>query len=194
MFPLPSDRPAAAEDGTLYAVLMLDRLHEARPMVRAFDAGAAGRYRTVLADRLKGTEWLGAEVWLPALDQLRLSWRDGRLSCTDIRLAAAAGLPALDLVIFDHVLDSMGEDEARGLVEAHFARSALTLVVMPAARTGERWLPAHRTTLVHGETGVYFLSQDVERCAHLVRLQQVIPPLVQRTLPGDRLRWSVAPA
>ncbi len=183
---------AEARPGTLYTVLMLDKLHEARPIACVFDAGAEGHSRALLADRLTGSEWLGIEVWLPVLDQLRLSWREGRLTCTDIRLAAAAGLPALDLVIFDHVLDTMGEDEARTLVEAHLARSTLGLVLMPAARNGARWLPAHRTTLIHGEVGVHFLSGDPERSEHLTRLQNVVPPLVQRLLPGDIIRWTVA--
>jgi hypothetical protein len=186
-----SNGDLTAGDGTLYAVLMLDRLHEAQPFVRAFDAGAEGRYRAVLAERLKGTEWLGIEIWLPVLDRLRLVRRpDGRLSCTDIRLLAAAGLPALDLVIFDHVLDALDEDETRTLLGAHLARSALVLVLMPAAWTGGRWLPALRTTLIHGEVGVHFLSADAGRGRHLARLQERVPPLVQRTLPGDAIRWS----
>ena len=180
-----------SEDGTLYAVLMLDKLHEARVIARAFDAGAEGRYRALLADRLKGTEWLGVEIWLSALAELRLVLRNGKLSCTDLRVMAAADLPPLDLIVLDHLLDRMDEAEARALVLAHLARSALVLVLMPAARMAERWLPAQRASLVHGSVGVHFLSGDEERQAHLARLQGMIPPLIQRTLPDDSLRWTI---
>ncbi len=179
-----------SEEGTLYAVLMLDKLHEARAIARAFDAGAEGRYRALLADRLKGTEWFGIEIWASALAELRLVSRNGRLSCTDLRVMAAADLPPLDLVILDHLLDRMEETEARALVLAHLARSALVLVLMPSARMGERWLPARGVSLVHGSVGVHFLSGDEERQAHLARLQGIIPPLIQRTLPDDSLRWT----
>jgi len=179
-------------EGILYILLMLDKLHEARPIGRAFDAGTEGRFRALLAPRLQGSAWLGIEeVWLPALDRLRLSWRDGRLVCTDLRLLAAADLPSLELTVLDHVSDTSAEEPARTLVEAHLARSALVLVLLPAARAGERWLPALRTFLVHGGTGAYFLSRDDGRHRHLARLQEVVPPLVRRILPDDvLLRWS----
>ncbi len=165
---------------------MLRKLHEIRRFDRILDAGAEGRYRAILTEHLPGATWLGTEAWTPVLDGLRLRRRNGRLDCADIRIAAAALLAGLDLVLFEDVFEHLERDDALALAGAWLEHSALVLVSLSARLPVGAELPGLRTTFRHADTAVRFLSSDVERSRQVTLLHSGITAVVIRRLgePG----------
>jgi hypothetical protein len=205
--------PSSTQYGKLYSQLMLKKLFDAGAIRIVADFGCgSGTYHDLLAAQMPGVMWTGIEVWEPYVEQFGLKDKYDRLIVQDSRVVDCAALAPVDLAIFGDMLEHMTREEAIALVDRAHAVAPLVLISIPVvnypqgpefgnpyeAHVEENWdheqimrsFAGVTAFFIHDHIGVYILTGNETASSQVNALQAVIPELLHRQLPKDRMAWG----
>ncbi|MBX9633728.1 MAG: class I SAM-dependent methyltransferase [Magnetospirillum sp.] len=205
--------PCSAQYGKLYTSLMLRKLGEAGIIGTVVDGGCgSGTYKKLLGPHFPNATWIGIEAWQPYVAQFELERQYDRIVVSDLREVAFDRLGPVDLAIFGDVLEHMTKAEAVEVVARARAVASYVLISIPVvdypqdpvndnpfeAHVKDDWdhyevmhtFPGITAFFVHDHIGIYILTSTAAATDNVNQLQKVIPGLVRRQCPNDRMAWG----
>lgn len=192
---------------------MLKKLHEVGDLSSVVDVGCgSGTYHDLLAADLPGAHWTGVEVWEPYVERYALRQKYDKVAVSDARLFDFASVAPASIVLFGDVVEHMTKAEAVGVIERARAVAPYVMISIPVVpypqdeiegnpyevHVKDDW--SHYEVmltfagisgfLIHHHIGVYFLAGTAEASERIAALQRVIPDLLHRNLPQEKLAWG----
>jgi len=203
--------PGSPAFGKVYTGMMLHKFFEAGLIRRVVDVGAgSGTYRKLLINEGPGATWVAVEAWKPNIGEYALETLYDEVLNEDVRQVDFTTLGP-DLVVFGDVLEHMTKEEAqevvgRALATARYVMISIPIIHYPQGEIDgnpferhvkEDWshnevcdsFPDLVTCLVHDHIGVYFLSRRPDAIGQLIKVHDVVSPIVQRQF-GEAIQLS----